>query len=260
MPRPNLARLSLAIILTAALAGLTACAGPQAVTVGKAGKPSATAKPVETGARRLLTTADAQAALPTASEIGTGWVDGKNPSDDSGDDSGSTSATPTFAPAECAFSAENGAVADLAVVPDDAPRAAEATVDFHQPPADDSWGLDAHGVTVRIQSFDRDIDAARLTKISQRLEPCSQFTSTDPTSGVSISWQIIPVSMSNYGDGTLAFRMQGAVSFIVVLLDSVQIVAGHNLVTITQSGIGSVDTGLAARVAQTVMTKLGDEG
>lgn len=37
---------------------------------------------------------------------------------------------------------------------------------------------------------------------------------------------------SELRDKTLYFRMQGTVSFIIIQIDSVQIIAGHNVVTI----------------------------
>ncbi len=45
-------------------------------------------------------------------------------------------------------------------------------------------------------------------------------------------------------------------SFFVILVDSVHIVAGHNVITISQVGLGKLDTEVSARVAKAVMTNL----
>lgn len=39
-------------------------------------------------------------------------------------------------------------------------------------------------------------------------------------------------------------------------MDSVQIVAGHNLITITKAGVGKIETELAGSVANAVMANL----
>jgi hypothetical protein len=243
-----------AVVLASALA-LTACTGAgQAVTVGDAPQTTKSAAPVEGGAKSVLTTAQATASLPTLAQVGTAWANGKNPS--SGSDN-TDSAKPTYTPATCSFSASNGSISDLMPVPSTTKPVAEAQGDFHQPPpAGDALGLAVHSLSVSVKSYKDDADAKRLDALAARLKACATFTSTDPTSGITASWLITPVSLPNYGDKTLAFRMQGTVSILIILIDSVQIVAGHNVITIFQSGIGSIDTELAGKVAKAVMANL----
>lgn len=249
-------KLTIAAIALAAALALTACSGPgQAVTVGNAPKTTKSAVPIERGAKSVLTTSQATAALPTLAQVGAAWADGKSAAS-SGSDT-SASAKPTFTPATCSFSATNGATADLAVVAATTKPVAEAQGDFHKPPpADDTLGLAVHSLTVNVKSYKDDADAKRLDAIATRLKDCATFTSSDPTTGITANWQITPVSLPNYGDKTLAFRMQGAVSFLIFLVDSVQIVAGHNVITIFQSGVGSIDTELAGNVAKAIMANL----
>lgn len=243
-----------ALTLAAALM-LTGCSNAgQAVTVGSAAKSTKSAAPVEQGSRALLSTSQATAALPTLAQVGTGWADGKSPTNSDSDTS--SSAPPTFTPASCSFSAANGALSDLAVVPLKTPPVAVAEGDFHTlPTTDDTIGLSVRALSVTVKSYKDDINAHRLDQIAARLKDCASFTSGDST-GITTTWQLFPVSLPNYGDGTLAFRMQGGVSFLIVLMDSVQIVAGHNLITITQAGVGKIDTELAGNVAKAVMANL----
>ena len=243
-----------AVVLASALA-LTACSGAgQAVTVGSAPKSTKLAAPVEGGAKSVLTTAQATASLPTLAQVGAAWADGKNPK--SGSDT-SNSTPPTFTPANCSFSSSNGSISDLMPVPSTTKPVAEAQGDFHQPPpADDTLGLAVHSLSVSVKSYKDNADAKQLDAIAARLKECATFTSADPASGITASWLITPVSLPNYGDKTLAFRMQGTVSFIIFLIDSVQIVAGHNVITIFQTGVGSIDTELAGNVAKVVMANL----
>lgn len=242
-----------AVVLAAALA-LTGCSGAsQAVTVGAAAKTTKTAAPVDQGSKKLLTTAQATAALPTLAQVGATWAAGKPSSNND-----SMSTTPmTFTPASCAFSSKNASLSYLAIMPAATTPVAEAQGDFHiPPPANDTIGLDVRSLTVTVKSYKDEVDAKRLDQIATRLKACSAFTSSDTASGIMAKWQIIPVSLPNYGDGTLAFRMQGTVSFLIILIDSVQIVAGHNIVTVGQTGLGKIDTELAGNVAKAVMVNL----
>lgn len=254
MPRNSVVRSVSLIAGLALIVALSACTASQAVTVGDAAKPTKSAAPVDQGAKRVLSAAEVPQVLPTAAEMGLTWVDGKSPNA-TGDDS-STNA-PTFAPSSCAFTAADGTVGSLAIVPITTKPAATATADFHtQPASDDTLGLDIHSASVTVSSYKDDVGPARLTEIAAKLKTCATFTATDSSSGVTSNWQIVPVSLPNYGDGTLAFRLQGSVGLFVVLIDLVQIAAGHNLITITQSGIGAIDTNLGAIVSKTVMTHL----
>lgn len=252
--RKTVKRISIAATVLAAALVLSGCSSAgQAVTVGAAAKSTKVAAPVEQGSKKVLTTAQATAALPTLAQVGATWAPGKaNANSDT-----STAKTPTFVPASCSFSAKDGALSDLAVVPSTTTPVAEAQGDFHiPPPADDTIGLNVHSLTVTVKSYKDDVDAKRLDQIAARLKACSAFTSSDTASGIMAKWQMIPVSLPNYGDGTLAFRMQGTVSFLIILIDSVQIVAGHNIVTVGQTGLGKIDTELAGNVAKAVMANL----
>ena len=243
-----------AVALSAALI-LTGCShAGQAVTVGNAAKSTKSAAPVEQGARRILSTTQATAALPTLAQVGTEWAEGKSSNRSNTDSSNKT--LPTFTPASCSFSAANGALSDLAVVPLNTMPVAIAEGNFHTPPAaDDTIGLTVRALSVTVKSYKDDINAHRLDQIAARLKDCAKFTSGD-SAGITTTWQLFPVSLPNYGDGTLAFRMQGGLSFLIVLMDSVQIVTGHNLITITQAGVGKIDTELAGSVAKAVMANL----
>jgi hypothetical protein len=242
-------------ILSLTLAGCAA--NSQAVTVGDAAKSTVSAAPVEQGAKGVLSTKVATASLPTAAQLGTTWVDGKA-STDTDDSDDSTSADPTIAPASCAFISTDAGLSKVQVVPKSDKPVAEAKADYHVKSAsdDDSFSLDLDTASVTIDSYKDDVDSSKLAGIATELKKCAKFTSTDSSSGLTATFQIFPESLPNYADGTLAFRVQGQVSFVTALIDEVNIVSGHNLITITQSGIGSIDTKMAQASAKAVMANL----
>jgi hypothetical protein len=73
---------------------------------------------------------------------------------------------------------------------------------------------------------------------------------------VTSDFRVLPLSLPNYGDQTLAFRVQASVSMFVLVIDIVEITSGHNLVSIYQAGLGGVDTKLAANAAKATMADL----
>lgn len=248
----NKMTISAAIFVAAALV-LTGCSpSTQAVTVGDAPVSTASAAPVEAGAKKVLTAEQANAALVTAEQVGIGWVAGSSIEDESTSEPDDS----TYSPASCAFSTADGGISGIAVVDPGQEPVVEAKATFQPAPADgDTFGLDMQEASVSVASYPDEIDASKFDGISEKLAECAAFTSTDST-GVTSSWQIFPTSLPNYGDGTLAFRLQGSVSMFVVLVDVVMVASGHNLITITQAGLGEIDTDLGGRVAEQVMANL----
>jgi hypothetical protein len=242
-----------AAVLATALA-LAGCSSTgQAVTVGNAPKTTKTAAPLEQGSKKVLTTAQATAALPTLAQVGLSWVVG----DSSANTGGTASHQMTYTPASCSFSAKDGGVSDLAIVPSTVTPVVAVKGDFQAAqPADGTTGMSPRSLSVSVKSYKDDIDPKRLDQIAARLSKCTTFSSTVSGSGFTAKWNLTPVSLPNYGDGTLAFRMQATLSILVILIDSVQIVAGHNIVTITQSGLGKSDPELVGNVAKFVMANL----
>jgi hypothetical protein len=242
-----------AAVLVAIALTLTGCSkSTQAVTVGEAPSATTSAVAVEAGAKKVLTKEQANATLVTADQLGTGWVAGGTSTSTSTPEPGDT----TFSPASCSFSASDGGLTGSAAIDPNKTPVAEATAEFHQAPTDgDAFNVNVHGVSVAVESYQDDLDESKLQEISKKLTECATFTSTDGN-GVTSSWQVLPTSLPNYGDGTLAFRLQGTVSMFVILIDVVEIVSGHNLVTIGQTGLGKIDTTLAAHIAEQIMTNL----
>jgi hypothetical protein len=241
-----------AVILSLMVAGCSP--NSQAVTVGNATKSTASVAPVEQGARAQLSTKQVTASLPTAAQLGATWVDGKSSSDSSDD---SDTSKPTIAPESCSFLYAGGELSQVAIVPKADKPIAKATADFHVKPASgDTLGLETDGASISIESYKDNVDPSKLASVASALKKCTKFTSTDSSSGLTAQFQIFPESLPNYADGTLAFRIQGTVSIVVVLVDLVVIVSGHNLITITQTGIGGIDTKMGANAAKSVMANL----
>jgi hypothetical protein len=238
------------IAATAAALLLSACSGGgQAVTVGEAPETTHSAAPVEQGVKRQLTEDEALAALPTIEQIGAGWAEGKA---GEGESSGEEPEPATFSPEQCNFAVAGGDVSGLQPVDSELKPVAEVQAEFHLP---GESAFDVQGAAVKIASYAEGIDTSKIEAIASRLEECSEFTSTS-SDGVTSKMEIFPLSLPNYGDKTLAFRLQGSVGMFVIIADAVQIVAGHNLVTVAQFGLGKIDTELAARAAAAVMENL----
>jgi hypothetical protein len=237
------------VALTALAIVLSGCtAGGQTATVGEAPTATQSAEPVELGANGPLTQQQAEAALPTADQLGSEWADG------TGADEALEQATEsTFSPEKCSFSTD-GSLAGLQIVDHAGKPVAESEADFHIP-IEGKFSLKMKAAVVSIRSYADPIDTSNVEKVADRLEECAEFTATSGD-GVTTEFEIFPLSLPNYGDETLAFRLQGSFVFFVILADAVQIVAGHNLITVAQFGLNEIDPELAGNVAATVMARL----
>jgi hypothetical protein len=237
-----------AIVLAVMSVAVTGCSSnTQAVTVGNAAKPSTSAAPVQTGSQRVLTADEIQKTLPTVDQVGTGWALSES---DEPASTPSPDAT-TFTPAQCAFSAQEGDSV-LGITKSDVKPQAEGQVTFKQ--GTDS-PFDVHQTSVSIKSYADNVDTSGIVAAASKLAECSKFTSTD-SGGVTSSFELFPLSLPNYGDKTLAFRLQGGAGMFIIVGDVVGIVLGHNVITVAQFGLGKIDTELAGRVATNVMANL----
>ncbi len=236
------------VVLTAAAMLLTGCAGSgQAVTVGEAPESTHSAAPVAQGAEKQLTEDEALAALPSPEQIGDAWVEGKA-QESNGEEPGPA----TFSPEQCDFSVADGRVSGLQVADENSKPVAEVQGDYHLP---GESPFEIQGAAVQIKSYEETIDTSKVEAIASRLEDCAEFTSTS-SEGITSKFEVFPLALPNYGNETLAFRLQGSVGVFVIIADMVLIVAGHNVVTVAHLGLGKIDTELAARAASAVMENL----
>lgn len=239
--RPLLGIAAVAIALT-----LSGCStNTQALTVGKAAKATKAAVAPVDASKNVLTTAQAKAALPAATELGKKWIKGSATLS-----SGSSKSTGTYSPAKCAFSSSNGQLKGLEASPGKAIATAKASFKTKN-----SAALSFDGTVIEVKSFKDGIDTSTFTKIRKVLGECKKFTYTDG-SGVTSDFRILPLSLPKYGDQTLAFRMQATVSMFVLVIDFVEVANGHNLVSIYQAGLGGLDTTATGKAVDATMKGL----
>lgn len=231
-----------ALLVATALA-LTGCTGGATPSPTKSHTVSA-------GEGRELTSAEAKKILPTAAQVGEGWT----VADDSAFASSDVLSSATFTPASCAFSSNDGALTDVPITTQKATGKAEGQYNLASS-SKDAPSLDVHLVTVSVKSYPASVDTKRLDAVSARLAECSTFTAGE-SGGISAKFAVQDVTTPAYGTGAIEFGLTGSISLFSVLVHSLQIVDGHNVVSISQIGVGSIDDALAARVATKVLANL----
>lgn len=228
---------------------LTGCSGnKQALTVGDASKTTESAAAPVDAAKAVLTASQVKATLPTPAQLGPKWKSGVA----SGTSSSSSASGGTYEPARCSFSSSTGTFKGLALTGPAQKPVATATAKFKQAGAS---AFAFKGASVTVSSYKDEPDSSKLGAIRDRLAQCQKFSYTD-SNGVTSDFRVLPLSLPNYGDETLAFRIQASVSMFVLVIDVVEITSGHNLVSIYQAGLGGVDTKLAANAAKASMANL----
>jgi len=198
--------------------------------------------------KAVLTASEVKAALPTPSQLGSKWKSGVA----SGTSSSTSGSDGTYSPAKCSFSSSSGTFKGLSLTGSAQKPLATATAKFKQAGA---TAFAFKGASVTVSSYKDELDSSKLGAIRDRLAQCQKFSYTD-SNGVTSDFRVLPLSLPNYGDQTLAFRVQASVSMFVLVIDIVEITSGHNLVSIYQAGLGGVDTKLAANAAKATMADL----
>lgn len=233
-----------AMLLITALA-LTGCTGKST--------PVATASPshrANDSEGRVLTTAEAKKLLPTATEVGSGWA----AADDSAFASSDVLSSATFTPAKCAFSSNDGTLTDVPITTQKPHAKAEGQYNLASS-SKDAPSLDVHLVTVAVTSYPDRVAAARLDAVKARLAECSTFTAGE-SGGISATFAVQNVNSPAYGTRSLQFGLKGSISVFSVLVNSLQIIVGHTVISISQVGVDTIDEALAARVAKVVTARL----
>ncbi|CAN5156894.1 hypothetical protein BH09ACT1_BH09ACT1_16410 [soil metagenome] len=231
-----------AILLTTAIT-LSGCTG--GVTPGPTKSHVASA-----GEGRVLTNAEAKKLLPTAAQVGDDWT----VADDSAFASSDVLSSATFTPANCAFSSNDGTLKDVPITTQTASGTAEGQYNLASS-SKDAPSLDVHLVTVSVKSYPASVDTKQLDAVSARLAECSTFTAGE-SGGINAKFAVQDVSNPAYGTKSLQFGLKGSISVFSVLVNSLQIVDGHTVVSISQVGVDSIDEALAARVAKAVTANL----
>lgn len=89
---------------------------------------------------------------------------------------------------------------------------------------------------VEVSSFEGEVNDEQFSAVLKGLSECPKFTVDD---GESVSqFTATALSFPNYGEESLALRMTGTADAFAFGMDYVGIRVGHNLVAVTQMGIG----------------------
>ena len=237
---------SLAIGTTVVLAvSLTGCGSRDQVakTIGSgtasapSDAPSASAP--EPAAGRVLTESQIKAALLAPTDVAGKWtVKVATPSP-------SPSATDEVSPPECqelfkSFTLDKSRDSNAA-------SSADVTLESGK-------DFDVKTVSESLATFDA-VPTDAIAKIISVGDKCSKFTSTD-AKGVTSTFQFFPLSLPNYGDESAAMRLQFNVSIFTGVADLVFIRIGHNIITVSNIGLGGIDTKLTPKVAAAAAAKL----
>lgn len=241
-------RRTFVLLLTVATVALAACStrDRQAITVGSP-NPSGgeTVAAPEDEAGRLLTQAEADAALLTAEDVGPNWAvkpDAERPDVGSGDATSSDPDCQRFIEALDAKDTTWGLGAP----------SVEAAAEI----AKEGGGfLELDQVSAGVESFADTIDTDALDELAGSLEECSRFTVTGDD-GVSMTVELFPLTLPNYGDATFAVRFQVSAGIFIAVMDVASVVVGHNLVSIAVFGLGGVDTEMLPRLVETSVRRL----
>lgn len=189
------------------------------------------------GAGRSLTTADIEDALPTVDDLPEGWV--RDPDEDDEDDG-----EDTIEPAEC-----QEIMTALEDQADEIEPAAEASREFQ---ADDFGPF----LMVEVKSYEEPMDEDRLPEMRDALAECREFTSTDED-GATAEFTTEGLSFPNFGEESLAFRMDLDLGMFAGAAEIVFVRAGHNGITFMSLAFGDEpDTELLEEIARTTMERL----
>ncbi|MBI1376517.1 MAG: hypothetical protein GC157_03405 [Frankiales bacterium] len=237
-------------VLAIALA-LTGCSSksPDALTVGGASTldassgatdPSVSATPTDssptpsdtpTPAPEPLTKAQATAALPPASTLGSGWkIDQQSAP-------GTTSSSKTtYSPKSCQaiFDALNSNATGK--------PAAKADRSYQR-------ALFGPFVTVTVESYPQPLDTSAFGKIASAFTACPTFTALD-SKGQTTTFHITALKFPNLGDQTFAFQLNATSSGFPFTAQFAITAVGNNAITVAHIVLG---TGLAPGLTQKVM-------
>lgn len=117
-------------------------------------------------------------------------------------------------------------------------------------------GRDFEQVSIReeIASYQDGPPIAELDRFIDLIGNCDKFTSVQD--GVTSTFEVFPLAVPNFGDKTYAMRLQISASFLIVIAEWVQIVVGDNVVSLTATGIGGLDSELVPETASIAVAKL----
>lgn len=226
----------------------TACStrSEQANTVGSAA-PTVTVEAPESTAGRVLTNEEIALILPDASDVGPDWQirstqEGSSTTEDNG----------TFSNPECErllLSINNDDDSDYGFgLP-----VAQGSATFG-PKSDDAFAVSTFDVS--ISSYEDTVPDDVFDAIINVFDTCNHFTTT--SDGVTATFDVLPLSMPNYGDTTFAMKIQGGVGAFIFVADLVLVAVGHNIISASNTGFGGLDSELLPRVLELTINKLAE--
>lgn len=237
-------KVTLAVVI-ALLATSCSSRSEQANTVGGQASTSVTVEAPESAAGAFLTQAQAQSVLPTAGDVGPDWSIDNSAADEDDSNSG------TYSDPECGKLFESLSTADENSDWGRGAPAVRAEATFKQN-AEEMFSVNM--ISFAVSSYESTVPDDAFDEMAAVFDRCNHFSITD--GGVSSTFDVLPLSMPNYGDNTYSMKIQGGVGVFIIVIDVVFVAVGHNIVTATNMGMGGLDSELLPRLLEQVMTNL----
>lgn len=244
-------RIAVAAVAVASLAGLSGCGdddAPQRAGTVASSKDTETSEPAPEnseapppvgpagGPGRELSAAEVTQILPTVGDMPTGWsVDPDNSL--GGDDEDDSVVTP--ASCDELFNGLDEMTED---------PAAKADVTFMA-------GALGPFLGVSVSSMSEIIPDDAMKQITDAFGSCSDFELDDGKEVASVTAS--PLSFPNLGEESIAIRFNAESPSVTLAIDYVGIRSGHNLVVVSQAGVGgAADIAPLEQAAKVVMNNL----
>ncbi|TQS42262.1 hypothetical protein [Cryptosporangium phraense] len=208
-------RLATAIALFAVLTG---CDAINDEIDAESASPSASASPAEARERRLLTPAEAEAALPTVSDLGgTGWTAGPSSTDD---------AQPTVMPARCAPLV-------TAIATDFPAYKSKLAANESRTFTNETGSYTA--ATYEIASWTNAADSALPIDAAQVVDRCTSTLTVSLPDGTVQTFTPKRLPALPIGDKQVAMQFSASNHGVKFYLTIFEATIGHNLITVSQT-------------------------
>lgn len=199
-----------------------------------------------TGPGRPMDEGGLRAALPSAGDVGEGWVDDERPTV-------SEAQAGDVTPSSCAPLLQKGPGWDKVQRTERARVQANfARADNPPPP-----GSERHHLGMWVYSFDDPYPSRLFDEAGELVAECPSFDFRQADTGNTSSYEVEPLTFPALGDRTVAFRLKIQQTLETMTMDFVVVKVGHNTVSVANGAYnGTPDTGVTERAARSVLSGL----
>lgn len=199
-----------------------------------------------TGPGRPMDEGGLRAALPSAGDVGDGWVDDEQMTI-------SEAEAGDVTPTSCAPLLQKGPGWD------EVKRTERARVQVNFARADNPPppGSERHHLGTWVYSFDDPYPSRLFDEAGALVAECPTFDFRQTDTGNTSTYEVEALTFPALGDRTVAFRLQIQQTLETITMDFVVIKVGHNTVSVANGTYnGTPDTAVTERVARSVLSGL----